>query len=335
MIDLLEFSWLLQIPVALLFVTIGACLGLCINAYNGPFRFLLLDPDNKADKSVYVGILATVALGCVMTVVFLSKGMWSRPGSEIGDFLAGFLSPLALLWIVVGTRIQSAELREQRHQFIQANETQSDQLLVLKQELSLAMSPTIAARLRTEILDRINVWDDFAKVVSNKIVRQLNAVDTSEQLIPDIIAFDRVELTEGKRFFRIIDSIEERVITPTEPVRWYPDEEVFFDQEVHEVDCTWKMDLRTSYVKRFQVLIKGILESGEPVYGLVSLEYDEVLCKNLAHFAPNYRELVVLAEQLGVYQDDIVRDVTLAKRIALRAIRGYEHLSRKNQLRSV
>ncbi len=267
-----------------------------------------------------------------MTVVFLGKGMWSRPGSEIGDFLAGFLSPLALLWIVVGTRIQSTELREQRHQFIQANETQSDQLSVLKQELGLAMSPTIAARLRTEVLDRIDVWDDFVKVVTDEIERQLNVVESSEQLMPEVVALDRVELTEDKKFFRLIDPTEERVTTEIESVRWDLFEEVFFDQEVHEVDCTWKIDLRISSVKRFQVLIKGILGSGKPVFGLVSLEYDEVLCKNLVPFVSGYRELVVLAEKLGVYQDDIVRDVALAKRIVLRAIRGYELFLRENEL---
>ena len=300
MIDLLEVSWLLQMPVVLLFVTIGACLGLCINAYNGPFRFLLFDPDRKADKRVYIGTLATVVVGCVMIVVFLGKGMWSSPGSEIGDFLAGFLSPLALLWIVVGTRIQSTELREQRHQFIQANETQSDQLSVLKQELGLAMSPTIAARLRTEVLERINVWDDFVKVVTNEIERKLNVVEPSEQLVPEVVPLDRVELTADKKFYRLVDPIEECVTAEVESVRWDSFEEVFFDQKVHEVDCTWKINLRISSVKRFQVLIKGNLGSGQPVFGLVSLEYDEVLCKNLVPYVSGYRELVVLAEKLEV-----------------------------------
>jgi len=58
--------------------------------------------------------------------------------NELGDFLAGVCSPLALVWLFVGFTIQAKALRESRQQLLDAAELQEESLELLRQQTDAA-----------------------------------------------------------------------------------------------------------------------------------------------------------------------------------------------------
>lgn len=65
------------------------------------------------DKRFWVGMALTVAWLCLGGYLCISMGLPSTL-NEVGDFLSGFFSPLAFMWLVIGYRQQAEELKNSR-----------------------------------------------------------------------------------------------------------------------------------------------------------------------------------------------------------------------------
>ena len=57
------------------------------------------------------------------------------PLNELGDFLAGVFTPVALIWLISGYLLQSKELGLQRKELKETRETLGKQVKVMEQQV--------------------------------------------------------------------------------------------------------------------------------------------------------------------------------------------------------
>lgn len=97
---------------------------------DGSVRFLGDLPDEVMNRIAIA--LSMLYIAGVSTLIALTpEAIASLKLNELGDLIAGFASPLALLWLITGYRLQSQELRLQRRELeanTQANKDQAEQL---------------------------------------------------------------------------------------------------------------------------------------------------------------------------------------------------------------
>ncbi len=93
----------------------------------------------STDKWMRGGLLATVVYG--VTILFfigsrIPAFLWLGDLNNIGDFLAGVFAPLAFLWLFIGIRVQSLELRIQAEELAKNVQHQQDIAAATSQALS-------------------------------------------------------------------------------------------------------------------------------------------------------------------------------------------------------
>lgn len=99
-----------------------------------------------------------------ITVILLFRGndAWNllQAGdlNELGDFLAGFFTPLAFFWLVYGYLLQSKELRLQREELTLTRNQLGKQTDLLQEQVAADRRKSIP-RLTIRIVDPSNWWD--------------------------------------------------------------------------------------------------------------------------------------------------------------------------------
>lgn len=93
----------------------------------------------STDKWMRGGLLATAVYA--FTILFfignrIAGFLWSEDLNNIGDFLAGVFAPLAFLWLFIGIRVQSLELRIQAEELAKNVKHQQDISIASSQALS-------------------------------------------------------------------------------------------------------------------------------------------------------------------------------------------------------
>lgn len=104
------------------------------------------------NETIIFGVIFTFIMLIVGSSVFLHKKVYKATGNEIGDFLAGFIGSLALIWAVLTVYIQSRELALQRAELTDIKQANVDQAIGLNR------SSTVQAQIyldkRIEIIQR-------------------------------------------------------------------------------------------------------------------------------------------------------------------------------------
>ena len=57
--------------------------------------------------------------------------------NELGDFLAGVLTPVALIWLIYGYILQSKELSLQRQELEETRKTLGEQVEVMREQVEV------------------------------------------------------------------------------------------------------------------------------------------------------------------------------------------------------
>lgn len=111
------------------------------------------------------GILVTSGLSIlyIATILYFRGGdAWDflQAGNlnELGDFLTGFFTPLAFLWLVYGYLLQSKELSLQRKELELTREQLGKQTDLLQEQVAVDRQSSIP-RLTLRIVDPENWWD--------------------------------------------------------------------------------------------------------------------------------------------------------------------------------
>lgn len=76
---------------------------------------------------LYIGVIGSIRYDALQL-------LWCGKLNELGDFLAGFFTPLAFLWLVVGYFLQKEELGLQRQEFQQMQKALGQQVEVMKEQ---------------------------------------------------------------------------------------------------------------------------------------------------------------------------------------------------------
>ncbi len=113
----------------------------------------------------HTGILVISGLSILyITVIFLFRGgdVWNllQAGdlNELGDFLAGFFTPLAFGWLVYGYLLQSKELRLQREELALTRDQLGKQTELLQEQVTADHQDSIP-RLTIRIARHEDWWD--------------------------------------------------------------------------------------------------------------------------------------------------------------------------------
>lgn len=120
-------------------------------------------------KSANFWIIVGLSISYIVTILsFRGNDAWEllRTGdlNELGDFLAGFFTPLAFGWLVYGYLLQSKELRLQRKELSLTRDQLGKQTELLQEQLAADLRDTIPyLTLRADSLP--NGW---AWIVENK-----------------------------------------------------------------------------------------------------------------------------------------------------------------------
>lgn len=120
-------------------------------------------------KSINLRIIVGLTVFYIV-VIFLLRGndVWEllRTGNlnELGDFLAGFFTPLAFGWLVYGYLLQSKELRLQREELSLARNQLGKQTELLQEQVKADLRDTIP-HLTLRIVS-LNDWWDW--IIENK-----------------------------------------------------------------------------------------------------------------------------------------------------------------------
>lgn len=87
-----------------------------------------------------VGVLLTFVYLCL--AAYLSRGMWSSLTqlNEVGDFLAGIVGPIALLWLILSYLQQGSELRAQADEIKRSVQEQAALVEVTRQQHKAALA---------------------------------------------------------------------------------------------------------------------------------------------------------------------------------------------------
>lgn len=113
----------------------------------------------RTDILVIVGLSILYITG----ILFLRGGdIWdlllAGGLNELGDFLAGFFTPLAFGWLVYGYLLQSKELRLQREELSLTRNQLGKQTQLLQEQVAVDRQGSIP-RLTLRIVDSRNWWD--------------------------------------------------------------------------------------------------------------------------------------------------------------------------------
>ena len=113
----------------------------------------------RTDILVMVGL----SILYIISIFFLRGGdIWdlllAGDLNELGDFLAGFFTPLAFGWLVYGYLLQSKELRLQREELSLTRNQLGKQTQLLQEQVAVARQGSIP-RLTLRIVDSKNWWD--------------------------------------------------------------------------------------------------------------------------------------------------------------------------------
>jgi peptidoglycan biosynthesis protein MviN/MurJ (putative lipid II flippase) len=72
--------------------------------------------NNERNWPLVIAFWLSLALILMFALVWHDKKAWSLEANEFGDFVAGFGSLLAFVWLVAATFLQMTELRLQREE---------------------------------------------------------------------------------------------------------------------------------------------------------------------------------------------------------------------------
>ena len=114
-------------------------------------------------KPAGIFVLGALSTLYIATILFLrGNDAWEllRAGSlnELGDFLAGFFTPLAFGWLVYGYLLQSKELRLQREELTLTRDQLGKQTELLQEQVIAGYQDSIP-RLTLRIASPGNAWD--------------------------------------------------------------------------------------------------------------------------------------------------------------------------------
>ena len=113
-----------------------------------------------------MGVLSILYIASIL--VFRGNDAWEllRAGNlnELGDFLAGFFTPLAFGWLVYGYLLQSKELRLQREELALTRDQLGKQTELLQEQVKAEYQDSIP-RLTLRIASPENLWN---WIVENK-----------------------------------------------------------------------------------------------------------------------------------------------------------------------
>ncbi len=119
----------------------------------------------------HTGVLVISGLSILyITVIFLFRGddVWNllQAGdlNELGDFLAGFFTPLAFGWLVYGYLLQSKELRLQRKELALTRDQLGKQTELLQEQATVDYQDSIP-RLTIRVVNQGDWWN---WIVENK-----------------------------------------------------------------------------------------------------------------------------------------------------------------------
>ena len=76
---------------------------------------------------LYIGVIGSIRYDALQLI-------WCGKLNELGDYLAGFFTPVAFLWLVVGYFLQKEEFGLQREELEETRKTLSTQVEVLKEQ---------------------------------------------------------------------------------------------------------------------------------------------------------------------------------------------------------
>jgi hypothetical protein len=135
------------------------------------------DTVHKRNWPLTIAILATIALLIVFVMVWINKDAWSLEANAFGDFVAGFGSLLAFIWLVAAVFLQMAELRLQRAELeMQREETKGlraaneEQAQILeRQQITLEQSVSVE---RKSYLNRrfSETWNEILTIETQEKV---------------------------------------------------------------------------------------------------------------------------------------------------------------------
>ena len=113
-----------------------------------------------------VGALSVLYIATILFFRFNDAWGLLRAGNlnELGDFLAGFFTPLAFLWLVYGYLLQSKELRLQREELALTRKQLGEQTALLQEQVTADHQHSIP-QLTLRIARPGNDWD---WIVENK-----------------------------------------------------------------------------------------------------------------------------------------------------------------------
>ena len=120
-------------------------------------------------KHAGIFVMGALSIFYFAAILFLrGNDAWEllRAGNlnELGDFLAGFFTPLAFGWLVYGYLLQSKELRLQREELTLTRKQLGEQTELLQEQVIAAYQDSIP-RLTLRIASLRNWWD---WIVENK-----------------------------------------------------------------------------------------------------------------------------------------------------------------------
>ena len=113
-------------------------------------------------KHAGIFVMVTVSIFYIAVIGFLrGSDAWEllRAGSlnELGDFLAGFFTPLAFFWLVYGYLLQSKELRLQREELALTRNQLGKQTKLLQEQVTADYQDSIP-RLTLRLASLENWW---------------------------------------------------------------------------------------------------------------------------------------------------------------------------------
>ena len=233
-----------------------------------------------------MALLATVLVLFILAFVWLKKGVWNLAGNEIGDFIAGFFTLLAFIWIVATARMQTQEMRRQAQEMrVQRRAMEATAKAQELQNFQMQRQILAAARLHIS-QEAIRLEEGTAelrrhfaatcanvgwRVVAN-YQRDRERSRADERVTINGIALAKAKASEHFNTKEIDNLLEELSDTQVPPFRW----ETLREWDAND-DGNTKKD-------------KMLILHAKIVNARLPLEYDISIIFGLRYDYPNFKE---------------------------------------------
>ncbi len=166
-------------------------------------------------KSIGFCVIVIVSILYIVAILSLRFNeilelLKTKPLNELGDFLAGFFTPLAFGWLVYGYLLQSRELRLQREELLLTRKQLGKQTELLQEQvtaglrdtiphLTLRIGPSLNGNILTVENKRGNAKSiELWNLDKGEMIKEMNSLAREESFDVMVDRLDFVHLYEAR-----------------------------------------------------------------------------------------------------------------------------------------